>query len=179
MLAKRRHIYHTQSTSNLVYIKRHRIAYTQPTSTRVIQNDIVLSPAQEKSLIRTRDQIWTPRSYSNLKTTNRPTQIVNQTDPHSTSNSLARVRVLVRSPALIRVDMLTSMKTSSWLARWVEEKSSSSAESSRVEVQWVKRRNCSSADQVQRTRAVIECGAGYKHSDRVQIQSPAEYSIPR
>ncbi|KZV37461.1 hypothetical protein F511_14877 [Dorcoceras hygrometricum] len=33
--------------------------------------------------------------------------------------------------------------------------------------------NCSSEDQVQRTRAVIECEARYKRSDRVQIQSQA------
>ncbi|KZV55115.1 hypothetical protein F511_31607 [Dorcoceras hygrometricum] len=33
--------------------------------------------------------------------------------------------------------------------------------------------NCSSADQVQRTRVVIECEARYKRSDRVQIRSQA------
>ncbi|KZV50385.1 hypothetical protein F511_36068 [Dorcoceras hygrometricum] len=33
--------------------------------------------------------------------------------------------------------------------------------------------NCSIADQVQHTRAVIECEAEYKHSDRVQTRSQA------
>ncbi|KZV50287.1 hypothetical protein F511_33192 [Dorcoceras hygrometricum] len=43
----------------------------------------------------------------------------------------------------------------------------------------IEAQNSSSADQVQRTRAVIECEDRYKHSDRVQIRSPAEYTIPR
>ncbi|KZV51877.1 hypothetical protein F511_13561 [Dorcoceras hygrometricum] len=38
--------------------------------------------------------------------------------------------------------------------------------------------NCSSADQVQRIRAVIEYEARYKRSARVQIRSQAEYNIP-
>ncbi|KZV42696.1 hypothetical protein F511_24828 [Dorcoceras hygrometricum] len=50
MLAKRRGNYQTRPTPNWVYAKGHRIAYTQSASSRVIQNDIVSSPAQDNLL---------------------------------------------------------------------------------------------------------------------------------
>ncbi|KZV13861.1 hypothetical protein F511_44925 [Dorcoceras hygrometricum] len=55
----------------------------------------------------------------------------------------------------------------------VEEKFKRRIEYSLSEV--VEAQNCSSADQVQCTRAVIECEAEYKCSDRVQIRSLAMY----
>ncbi|KZV30487.1 hypothetical protein F511_33870 [Dorcoceras hygrometricum] len=81
--------------------------------------------------------------------------------------------------------------TSSWFISWMLEqhedqaqslKSSSSAESRaekkcRVEAQNAQVQNSSSADQVQCTRAVIECKDRYKRSDRVQIRSPVMYNI--
>ncbi|KZV14725.1 hypothetical protein F511_41307 [Dorcoceras hygrometricum] len=39
--------------------------------------------------------------------------------------------------------------------------------------------NCSSSDQLQRTRAVIECESRYKRSDPVKIRSQAGYDTPR
>ncbi|KZV30295.1 tankyrase-2 [Dorcoceras hygrometricum] len=82
--------------------------------------------------------------------------------------------------------------TSSWFISWMLEqyedqaqnlKSSSSTESRaelkcRVEAKNAQVQNSSSADQVQCTRAVIECEDRYKRSDRVQIRSPAMYNIP-
>ncbi|KZV34650.1 hypothetical protein F511_23369 [Dorcoceras hygrometricum] len=75
--------------------------------------------------------------------------------------------------------------TSSWFISWMLEqhedqaqsmKSSSSAESRlelkcRVEVQNAQVQNSSSADQVQCTRAVIECEDRYKRSDREQTKN--------
>ncbi|KZV58204.1 hypothetical protein F511_36315 [Dorcoceras hygrometricum] len=54
--------------------------------------------------------------------------------------------------------------TQSWFTGLEQERHGDQA-------QYVEVQNGSSADQVQGTRAVIECEAEYKHSDRVQIRS--------